>query len=62
MRPTNPNHQALTRVRRVWNELDYTQRRLFEIRTGVPVTGQTRPRDHQPVLALEDLYRRDRRR
>lgn len=29
-------------IRKVWNEMDNAQRRLFEIRTGVPVTAQTR--------------------
>jgi hypothetical protein len=64
MRPRNhAAHQAVTRVRRIWNELDYSQRRLFEVRTGVAVTGQSsRPRDHHSVQTLEDLYRRGWRR
>ena len=32
------------RVRQIWSELDYAQRRLFEIRTGVPVVD----RDQRP--------------
>jgi hypothetical protein len=37
--------RAARRVKRVWAELDYAQRRLLEIRTGVPFTsGENRRR------------------
>ncbi|MGO9976497.1 MAG: hypothetical protein ACLP01_27550 [Solirubrobacteraceae bacterium] len=33
------------RARQIWGELDYTQRRLFEVRTGVPtLTPEERAR------------------
>jgi hypothetical protein len=32
--------RLVRRLKRVWKELDYAQRRLFEIQTGVPVTEQ----------------------
>jgi hypothetical protein len=32
----------LNRAHEIWSELDDAQRRLFEIRTGVPVTGRSR--------------------
>jgi hypothetical protein len=55
----NRSHQAVIRLRHIWNELDYSQRRLFEIRTGVPVTRPSRrPRDEHQIAKLEDLYRR----
>jgi hypothetical protein len=31
-------NRLLSRAHGVWTELGYAQRRLFEIRTGVPVT------------------------
>jgi hypothetical protein len=59
MRHQSHSHQVLTRVRRIWNELDYAQRRMFEIRTGLDATGPSSRRlnDHQTEM-LEDLYRR----
>jgi hypothetical protein len=55
----NRSHRTITRFRRIWNELDYSQRRLFEIRTGVAVTGPSRRRrDEHQIQLLEDLYRR----
>jgi len=32
----------MRRLKRVWAELDYAQRRLFEIRTGVPLTRRAK--------------------
>jgi hypothetical protein len=63
MRHRSHSHPAVTRVRRIWSELDHAQRRLFEIRTGVPTAGSVGQRrgDHQ-VDMLEDLYRRGWRR
>jgi len=36
--------RAIRRIARAWADMDYAQRRLFEIRTGVPVTR--RPQGH----------------
>jgi hypothetical protein len=55
----NRSHQAVIRFRRLVGELDYAQRRLFELRTGVPATGASRRRrDEHQIQMLEDLYRR----
>jgi hypothetical protein len=43
------------RARRAWSELDYVQRRLFEIQTGIPITGSPRRRTDPSVR----LYGRD---
>lgn len=49
--------QAVTEVKRVWAELDYAQRRLFEIRTGVPVINRDqRVRTARTVEELDSLY------
>ena len=49
--------QAVTEVKRVWAELDYAQRRLFEIRTGVPVISRDqRVRTARTVEELDSLY------
>jgi hypothetical protein len=41
----------------VWGELDHTQRRLLEIRTGIPMTDpERRLRYRISVEALEALY------
>ena len=63
MRHNSHGHHAMTRVRRIWNELDHSQRRLFEVRTGIPVAGEgsQRRNDHE-ISMLEDLYRRGWRR
>ncbi len=46
------------RARQIWGELDYTQRRLFEVRTGVPtLTPEERAR-LQRVLDERRLERR----
>jgi len=34
--------RTINRLARAWAEMDYAQRRLFEIRTGVPVTDRRR--------------------
>lgn len=38
---TSRTGKAVSRAQQIWAELDYAQRRLFELRTGVP----TRPRE-----------------
>ncbi|HEX8976251.1 MAG TPA: hypothetical protein VF781_07045 [Solirubrobacteraceae bacterium] len=54
----NRSHRAAVSLRRIWGELEHSQRRLFEIRTGVSATRPTRPRDEHQIAMLEDLYRR----
>lgn len=34
--------RAIRRLARVWADMDYAQRRLFEIQTGIPVTDRRR--------------------
>jgi hypothetical protein len=46
-----------SRVTQTWAELDYAQRRLLEIRTGIPnLTPPKRPRISRSVSELEALY------
>lgn len=52
------SHRAAIGLRRIWGELEYSQRRLFELRTGVSATGPARRRDEHQITMLEDLYRR----
>jgi hypothetical protein len=44
------------RVKRLWAELDYAQRRAFEIRTGVPVGSDRRRGISRRIDELERLY------
>lgn len=54
---TNPSLTRLAlRVRRTWGEMDYAQRRLFEIQTGLRVTGPRPPRRARTIEELERLY------
>jgi hypothetical protein len=48
--------RAIRRIRQVWSELGYAQRRLFEIRTGVPVRFGQRPKISRSVEELERLW------
>jgi len=50
--------RAIRRIRMTWAELDHAQRRLFEIRTGVPL-GEPRKasRISRRVDELEALFR-----
>ena len=48
LQPTNPNpdmsqtqFSRWRRIREIWAELDDAQRRLLEIRTGVPLTARS---------------------
>lgn len=43
----------IERVRRSWTEIEYAQRRMFELRTGI-VLPATRRRTH--IEELEALY------
>jgi hypothetical protein len=46
------------RAKRLWNELDYVQRRVLENQTGVPfITPEERRRSRGRVAQLEYLYR-----
>ncbi len=49
--------RIVSRVSQTWAELDYAQRRLLEIRTGIPnLTPPNRPRISRRVSELEALY------
>jgi len=50
-----PRH-LVVRARRTLSEMSYAQRRLFEIRTGLPPAG---PRVSARADELERHYRRD---
>jgi hypothetical protein len=55
--------RAITRIRRTWAELDYAQRRLLEIRTGIPFSDdEKRARRWAEIDELEALYVGDDRR
>jgi hypothetical protein len=54
----SPISQVIGRIKTAWSEMDYAQRRVFEIRTGIPVEGrQPRRRPRPAVDELETLYR-----
>lgn len=42
------------RLGKLWDELDYAQRRSFELRTGVPVTRVARTRSE--LSELESVF------
>ena len=48
--------RVVRRARRVWAELEYGQRRMFEIQTGVSVRPERRPRISRSIDELERLY------
>ncbi len=46
------------RIKRLWSELDYVERRVLENQTGVPfITPEERRRSRARVAQLEYLYR-----
>jgi hypothetical protein len=50
--------RTIQRAKELWSELDYAQRRMLEIRTGVPfITPEERRRSRLRVNQLEHLYR-----
>ncbi len=52
--------QIAGRVRRGMSEMSYVQRRVFENRTGIPVSGRNGVPDIATTRAeLETLYARD---
>ena len=51
---------TIERVKRAWADMDYAQRRLMEIRTGVPVGAAGKTADQQgSVEELEERYKLD---
>jgi hypothetical protein len=49
--------RTIKRLRRTWSELDYAQRRLMEIRTGLELSsGRDRRQLATTVAELEQLY------
>ncbi len=52
----------IARLKQTWTELDYAQRRLFELRTGVPVLAPdvphapSAPNVRRQINELEALY------
>ena len=52
--------QTVKRLKSAWTEMDYAQQRLFEIRTGIPVSGPgERMRPATTSEELDALYRLD---
>ena len=50
--------RKIARLKRLWADLDYAQRRLLEIQTGVPfTTPEERRRSILRVRQLEYLFR-----
>ena len=50
--------RMIGRLRRLWSELDYVQRRVLENKTGVPfITSEERRRGRLRIAQLEYLYR-----
>jgi len=50
--------RRIARVKALWSELDYVQRRVLENRTGVPfITPEERRRSLLRVRQLDYLYR-----
>ena len=47
--------RVITSAKRIWDELDYAQRRSFELKTGVPVV---KPGQRRRLAALEATERR----
>jgi hypothetical protein len=50
-------HNLAIRARRTWSELDYAQRRLFEIQTGLEASGSHPRRRRAGIEELERLHR-----
>ncbi len=46
------------RIKRLWAEIDYAQRRSFELQTGIPLTGSREPSPAQrrQIAELEAAY------
>ena len=49
--------RSITRIKEVWRELDYAQRRSFELRTGLSFDKPVRDaRSRAEIQQLESLY------
>jgi hypothetical protein len=48
--------QTIGRVKELWEEFDYAQRRMLEIRMGVPMLRSERPKTAASIDELEALY------
>ena len=58
MRTATRVSRRIARLRALWSELDYVQRRVLENKTGVPfITAAERRRSLLRVSQLEYLYR-----
>lgn len=44
---TSTKTSAFGRIREMWNDINYAQRRLTEIRTGVPLTTRPKHSEHR---------------
>ena len=53
---TSKTGRVVKRLKRLWGELDYAQRRSFEIQTGVPVGTGKRRKISRSVDELDRLY------
>lgn len=53
---TSRTKRLVRRFRRIWSELAYAQRRLFEIRTGVSIRATGHPKISRSIDELERLY------
>ena len=63
MSANSTSNRVFYRVKHVWQELDYAQRKLIEIQSGVPVTGsRSQRRGNAQVDELESLFRQPTRR
>ena len=51
--------RIVERIRGTWSELEYAQRRMLEIQTGVPFDEPKRRRIARRVEELEALYAHD---
>jgi hypothetical protein len=50
--------KVISSAKRIWNELDYAQRRSFELKTGVPlVKPEQRERPRGSIAELEAAER-----
>lgn len=48
--------QTIGRVKELWAEFDYAQRRLLEVRMGVPMLPSERPKIAASIDELDALY------
>jgi hypothetical protein len=48
--------RGISRVREIMSEIDYAQRRLLEIRTGIPMTQRSHRHE---IAALESVWSRN---